>query len=138
MITANARDIGCAQPGSPRAGWRCLYGGVTTGGGITLPLGGAAHLLLLGETDLGAGPAFAAGHDYRVGVGGEGRLTGGGERWRFELGARGIYYGLGLRGPVLRMRALQALTLARWFAVRAGVETAGRYAQATGELVAYF
>lgn len=133
----NARDIGCAQPGSPRAGWRCLYFGVTSGGGIALSLGGA-RLLLLAEPDLAAGPAFAGSHDYRVGGGGEARLTGGRGGWRFELGARAIYYALGARGPLLRTRALQSLRLTRSFALRAGVETSGSYAQATAELAAYF
>jgi hypothetical protein len=98
----------------------------------------AATLLLLAETDLGAGPAFAGAHDFRLGAGGEARLTGGGDRWRFELGTRGIYYVLGARGPVLRGRALESLLLTRSVAVRAGVETAGAYAQATAELLVYF
>ena len=135
----NAREIGCTQPGSSRAGWRCLYGGVTTG---------RRRHVAAGQR----GVAAVAGRDRsgrRPGVRGQPRLSHRrrrrgapdrrrGDRWRFELGARGLYYALGQRGPVLRMRALQALTLARWFALRAGVETAGRYAQATGELVAYF
>ena len=136
----NARDTGCEQPGSPLQGWRCLYAGVTTGGGIALPLGGrAATLLLLAEADLGVGPAFAGSYDFRVGPAGEARLTGGaGDRWRFEVGARGSYYALGARGFVLRTRARESLMLSRSFALRAGVETDGAYAQATGEVVAYF
>ncbi|HVY36987.1 MAG TPA: DUF4105 domain-containing protein [Polyangia bacterium] len=134
----NAREIGCEQPGSPHAGWRCLYGGATTGGGIALSLGRQAMLLMLAETDLGAGPAFSGSHDFRLGGGGEARLTGGGDRWRFELGARAIYYALGARGAVLRTRALQSLRLSRSFAARAGAETDGAYAQATVELAAYF
>jgi hypothetical protein len=135
----NAREIGCERPGSSRAGWRCLYAGATTGGGVAFALRHqAATLLLLAETDLGAGPAFAGAHDFRLGAGGEARLTGGGDRWRFELGTRGIYYVLGARGPVLRGRALESLLLTRSVAVRAGVETAGAYAQATAELLVYF
>lgn len=135
----NARELGCEQPGSSRAGWRCLYAGVTTGGGVALPLGRAATLLVLGEADLGAGPAFAGAGDYRAGIGGEARLTGGaGNRWRFEVGARGIYYALGQRGPVLRTRALESFLLCRWLALRVGAETQGVYAQASGELVMYF
>jgi hypothetical protein len=134
----NARELGCERPGSSRAGWRCLYGGVTTGGGVAVRLGPAARLLMLLETDLGAGPAFAGSDDYRLGGGGEARLTGGGGRWRFELGARAIDYPLGARGPVLRTRALQSLQLTRAFALRLGVETTGAYAEATGELLAYF
>jgi hypothetical protein len=137
----NARELGCEQPGSSHAGWRCLYGGVTTGGGVALPLGRAswATLLLLAETDLGAGPAFADNHDYRAGLGGEARVAGGlGDHWRFEVGARGIYYALGQRGPVLRTRALQSIRLRRWLALRFGADTTGAYAQATAEAVFYF
>jgi hypothetical protein len=137
----NARELGCEQPGSSHAGWRCLYAGVTTGGGVALPLGRApwATLLLLSEADLGFGPAFSAANDYRAGVGGEARLTGGaGNRWRFELGARAIYYALGLRGPVLHTRALQSIALGRGLALRFGAETDGSYADATGEVVMYF
>ena len=137
----NARETGCERSGSPHAGWRCLYGGATTGGGIALTLGrDAATLLLLAETDLGAGPAFSGSHDFRVGAGGEARLSGGdGDRWRFELDARGIYYALGARGPVLRTRALQSMTVCPGsFALRFGVETDGTYAQASAELAAYF
>ena len=137
----NARELGCERPGSSHAGWRCLYAGLIMGSGISLSLGRAspATLLLLAETDLGAGPAFAGDDDYRAGLGGEARLAGGaGDHWRFELGARGIYYALGQRGPVLRARALQSVLLSRWLALRFGAETAGSYAQATGELVFYF
>jgi Domain of unknown function (DUF4105) len=137
----NARELGCEQTGSSRAGWRCLYAGLITGSGISLQLARTpwATLLLLGEADLAAAPAFAAGHDVRLGPGGEARLTGGaGDGWRFELGARAIYYALGQRGPVLRTRALQSIRLLRWLALRLGAETAGSYAQATGELLAYF
>ena len=35
----NARELGCERPGSDRAGWRCLYAGVTTGGGVAAPVG---------------------------------------------------------------------------------------------------
>jgi hypothetical protein len=133
----NARELGCARPESSRAGWRCLYFGVTTGGGVALSLA-RTRLLLLAEPDLAAGPAFAGAHGYRAGGGGEARLTGGSARWRFELAARAIYYALGARGPVLRTRALQSLRLTRSFALRAGVETAGSYAQASADLVAYF
>jgi hypothetical protein len=137
----NARELGCEQPGSPHAGWRCLYGGVTTGGGVAVPFGRGpwATLLLLGEADAGVGPAFEGSNYYRAGLGGEARLTGGaGNRWRFELGARGIYYPLGWHGSVLRTRALQSILLQRWLALRFGAETTGAYAQGTGELVFYF
>jgi hypothetical protein len=137
----NARELGCQRPGSGHEGWRCLYGGVITGGGAAVRFGPRRSFLLLGlaETDVGAGPAFSDGHDYRVGAGGEILLTGGaGQRWRFELGVRYAYYFLGERPQNLRTRAAQALSLTDRFALRASVETAGSYGQAAGELIAYF
>jgi hypothetical protein len=66
-------------------------------------------------------------------------LAGGaGQRWRFELGARYAYYVLGQRQQNLRVRAGQALMFGGRFAIRAGVETAVEYAQATADLVAYY
>ncbi|HET6284630.1 MAG TPA: DUF4105 domain-containing protein [Polyangia bacterium] len=140
MGADNAREQGCERPGSPHAGWRCLYGGLTTGGGVAARFGQRRILLLLlAETDLGVGPAFSDAHNVRAGLGGEALLAGGaGERWRFELGARGIYYPLGARGTVLRTRVAQSLALSSRFSLRAGVETSGNYAQAGGELVTYF
>ncbi|HLK90557.1 MAG TPA: DUF4105 domain-containing protein [Polyangia bacterium] len=136
----NARELGCEEPGSPIAGWRCLYVGVTTGGGVAARL--APHrsmlFLLLAETDLGVGPAFAGAHDFRLGAGGEAMLAGGAGPWRFEAGARAIYYFLGDRTPALRLRVGQAFALSRWLALRAGVETANAYAQIVGELAFYF
>jgi hypothetical protein len=137
----NARELGCERAGSGHAGWRCLYGGVSTGGGVAARFGPGRSLLLLllAESDAGAGPAFSDSHDYRIGVGGEALLTGGaGDRWRFELGARAITYLLGERQNNLRGRAGESLTLSRRLALRAGVETAGSYAQASAELVGYF
>jgi hypothetical protein len=137
----NARELGCEQAGSRHAGWRCLYAGVITGGGVAARFGPRRSLLLLllAETDVGAGPAFSDGHDFRVGGGGEATLSGGaGDRWRFELGARYAYYFLGERPANLRGRVAEALTLTRALALRFEVETAGVYAQATGALVGYF
>src|SRR5581483_3047074 len=43
----NARELGCEQPGSDRAGWRCLYAGLTTGGGVAARFGPRRALLAL-------------------------------------------------------------------------------------------
>ena len=137
----NARELGCEIPGSPQAGWRCLYVGVTTGGGFAVRFGPRREMLFmtLAETDLGVGPAFSGADGYRLGGGGEAMLTGGqGDRWRFEVGARYIYYVLGERVPSLRLRVGEALQLSRPLALRATVETANAYSQALGELVVYF
>ena len=137
----NARELGCELPGSPIAGWRCLYVGVTTGGGLSARFAPGRRLLFLAlaETDLGVGPAFTGAHDFRLGGGGEASLTGGfGDRWRFLLGARYIYYVLGERTPVLRLYAGEALQLTRALALRATMETANAYAQGVGELAFYF
>jgi Domain of unknown function (DUF4105) len=137
----NARELGCLRAGSDRAGWRCLYGGATTGGGLSARFGPGQRwlALALADTDLGAGPAFAHGHDYRLGVGGEATLFGdSGPVWRFELGARYIHYLLGETHPALRTRVAQAFSLGRGLALRLAVDTAGTYAQAATELVGYF
>ena len=95
-------------------------------------------MMLLAETELSAGPAFADGGGYRIGGGGEAFLTGGaGDRWRFELGGRYAYYVLGERHPNLRGRMGQSLMLTRRFALRLSVDTAGTYAQGLVEVVAY-
>jgi Domain of unknown function (DUF4105) len=137
----NARELGCELPGSPIAGWRCLYVGVTTGGGLAARFAPGRRILflVLAETDLGVGPAFTGAHDFRLGGGGEASLTGGfGDRWRFLLGARYIYYVVGERTPVLRLYAGEAVALTRALALRATMETANAYAQGVGELVFYF
>jgi hypothetical protein len=137
----NARELGCEMAGSDHAGWRCLYAGVITGGGVAARFGPRRSLLLLllAVTDLGLGPAFSAGHDFRLGGGGEAMLSGGaGDRWRFELGGRYAYYFLGERHSNLRARAAEALTLTRALALRLAVETADVYAQASAEVVGYF
>ena len=88
-----ASQIGCERPRSDRAGWRCLYGGITTGGGIAARFGSAHRALLfaLFETDAGAGPAFAVAHNFRAGVGGEIGFVGQvAARWRFQLGGRDV------------------------------------------------
>ena len=100
----------------------------------------AATLLLLAETDLGAGPAFS----------GSSRLPGrrrwrgppdraAGDRWRFELDARGIYYALGARGPVLRTRALQSVMLTPIVrAARSAPKPTAATRRPAAELAAYF
>jgi len=136
----NARELGCERAGSPHAGWRCLYAGAITGGGIAARFGPRRSFLLLAlaEVDVGAGPAFSDRNHFRLGGGGELMLTGGaGDVWRFELGARYAYYPVGQTGHNLRGRAAESLMLTRWLGFRAAVETAGVYAQATAELVAY-
>jgi hypothetical protein len=137
----NARELGCERPASDRSGWRCLYAGATTGGGFATRFGPARRLLsfVLAETDAGAGPAFSGGHHFRVGIGGEAGLIGeAGTLWRFQLGARYIYYALGETGPALRTRVAQSLSIGNGLALRLAVDTANTYAEATTELVGYF
>jgi hypothetical protein len=137
----NARELGCERTGSDRAGWRCLYAGVTTGGGLAARFGPrrAALAYLLAETDLGAGPAFAGGGHYRVGGGaGGGVIADPGGRWRFELAGQALFYALGERRRNLRARAAQALSITPRLDLRLAAETAGTYAQVGAELCAYF
>ncbi len=137
----NARELGCEQPGSEHAGWRCLYAGGTVGGGFAARFGPDHRLLTfaLGETDAGAGPAFSAGHDFRVGIGGEGGLIGEANPvWQFQVGARYIYYFLGETHPGFRTRVAQSFSIGHSLAVRLSVETANTYADASMELVGYF
>jgi hypothetical protein len=137
----NARELGCERPGSDRAGWRCLYGGATVGGGFALRFGPANRLLAFGftETDAGAGPAFAAGHDFRVGAGGEAGLIGeANPLWHFQIGARYIYYFLGETRPGFRTRVAQSFAIGHGLALRLAVDTANTYAEASTELVGYF
>jgi len=137
----NARELGCEQPGSDRAGWRCLYAGANVGGGFALRFGPANRLLGFGftETDAGAGPAFAAGHDFRIGAGGEAGIVGeANPLWHFQLGARYIYYFLGETRPALRTRVAQSFAIGHGLALRLSVETANTYAEASTELVGYF
>ena len=56
----NARELGCELAGSAHAGWRCLYAGLVTGGGVAARFGPRRSLLLLllAETDLGADRLF--------------------------------------------------------------------------------
>ena len=137
----NARELGCERPDSDRAGWRCLYAGANVGGGFALRFGPAHRLLGFGftETDAGAGPAFAAGHDFRVGAGGEAGLVGeANPLWHFQLGARYIYYFLGETHPGFRTRVAQSFAIGHGLALRLSVETANTYAEASTELVGYF
>jgi hypothetical protein len=137
----NARELGCERADSDRAGWRCLYVGGTFGGGVAARFGPRQRLLTfaMAETDAGAGPAFAAGHNYRAGLGGEAGLIGdAGAPWRFQLGARYIYYALGETRPAFTTRVAQAFSIGRGLSLRLAVDTAGAYAQATTELAGYF
>jgi hypothetical protein len=137
----NARELGCERPSSDIHGWRCLYGGATTGGGFATRFGPGRRFLTfaLAEVDAGAGPAFAAGHDFRVGLGGEGGFVGeASQLWRFQLGARYIYYLLGDTRPNFRTRVAQSFSIGRGLALRLAVDTAGSYAEAATELVGYF
>jgi len=137
----NARELGCERPEATNAGWRCLYFGLITGGGVAVRFGPRRSFLLLGllETDAGVGPAFAEADHYRAGGGGEMMLAGGaGDGWRFELGVRYLRYLVGEKEPNLRTRVAQAIMLGRRLALRAAVDTAGHYAQASAEVVAYF
>jgi hypothetical protein len=136
----NAREIGCERPGSDRAGWRCLYGGVITGGGFAARLGADQRALLfaLFETDVGAGPAFAVGHDFRIGAGGESGLIGQiGDHWRFQLGGRYIVYLLGARTSGIKARVAQSVSLTRAVELRFAADVAGDYAQLTSEVFGY-
>ncbi len=136
----NARELGCERPHSDRAGWRCLYGGFTTGGGFAARTGARERALfyLLATTDVGAGPAFAGPYSYRVGAGGEAGFVGEvGARWRFEMGSRYIYYFLGDRTRALRGYVTQAFSLARGIDVRFGANIAGTYAEITAGLFGY-
>lgn len=137
----NARELGCERPDSDRAGWRCLYAGANVGGGFALRFGPSHRLLGFGftETDAGAGPAFAAGHDFRVGAGGEAGLVGeANPLWHFQLGARYIYYFLGETHPAFRTRVAQSFAIGHGLALRLAVDTANTYAEASTELVGYF
>jgi hypothetical protein len=137
----NARELGCTRASSDRAGWRCLYAGIILGGGLATRFGPSKRMLAfaLAESDGGAGPAFAGGQYYRIGLGAEaGLATNVATAWRFELGGRYVYYVLGERHANARARVGQAVSLAHGLDLRVGVETAGTYAQATTELLGYF
>jgi hypothetical protein len=138
----NARELGCERPGSPHAGWRCLYGGATTGGGFAARFGPQQRALafLLAETAAAAGPAFdAADHRFRVGAGGEaGLVAEAGELLRLQLGVQYIYYVLGERRSHVHAHAAQSISIGRGLALRLGVDTAGTYAQVATELLGYF
>jgi hypothetical protein len=137
----NARELGCERPDSDRGGWRCLYAGATVGGGVAVRFGPANRLLAFAftDTDAGAGPAFAAGHNFRVGAGGEGGLIGeANPLWHFQIGARYVYYFLGETGPAFRTRVAQSFAIGHGLALRLAVDTANTYAEASTELVGYF
>jgi hypothetical protein len=138
----NARELGCDRPERDPGGWRCLYGGVTSGGGLAARFGPGGRILgyVLADVDAGAGPAFAAAHAFRAGAGGEASLVGAvSPAWRWQVGARYIYYALGATGGVPRATVGQSLRLGRAAALRLSAATAGTsYAEAAAELCAYF
>jgi hypothetical protein len=125
-----AHALGCA-------GWSCLVGGASAGGGLATKLGRPLLLYGLVESDLQAGVPL---HDrYRVGLGGSAtavlRL---GSFWHTQLGARWIYYFLGdPRHPISALLG-QAWNLGTRAQLRAMGELAGRYREARLEAVAYF
>jgi hypothetical protein len=136
----NARELGCDRPERDPQGWRCLYGGLTTGGGLAARFGPRRSVLswALIELDAGSGPAFATNHYYRAGGGGELGLAGGAAFWRWEVGARYIYYPVGERGGVLRAQAGQAVRLGDGTALRLCMSSAGTDAEASAEVYVYF
>lgn len=137
----NARELDCDRSESGRKGWRCLYAGLVTGGGAAVRFGPGRRFLAmaLAETDLGAGPAFAANKRYRVGGGGEGiLLADAAARLRFLLNARIAYYAIGDRRTNLRTQIASSLTLAPRWELRAAVTTAGRWADAGLTLLGFF
>jgi hypothetical protein len=136
----NARELGCQRPGSDRAGWRCLYGGVSAGGGLAVRLGTDQRALLFAflETDAGAGPAFEEGHHVRLGGGGElGFVGDAAERLRMQVGARFLYYFLGEVMAVPRAFVGESISLGRGIELRLTADVVRTYAQVTTELFGY-
>jgi hypothetical protein len=137
----NARELGCDRPSVNPHGWSCLYGGVTTGVGVAARFGPGRRGLayLLADADVGAGPAFADAHAFRVGGGAEASVDAAVTSWwHWQLAGRYFYYPLGLRGGALRGRIAEAFRLGPRAALRVGAATAGTYAEASAELCAYF
>jgi hypothetical protein len=137
----NARELGCDRPEQDPHGWRCLYGGVTTGVGVAARFGPGRRALgyALADADAGAGPAFSGHHDFRIGGGAEANVVAEvTSAWRWQLGGRYIYYPLGATGGVLRGTLGESLRLGRSAALRLGVAVAGHYAEASADLCGYF
>ena len=135
----NARELGCDGPAANPRGWSCLYGGVTTGGGLAARFGpgGRALGMLFGDADAGAGPAFPRDR-FRVGFGPEAMIVAPvASFWQWQLGGRYIYYPLGDTGGHVRLSAVEAFRLSRALALRVGVATADSYAEAWTELFVY-
>jgi hypothetical protein len=134
----NARELGCDGPARNPRGWSCLYGGVTTGGGVAARLGpgGRALGFVFADSDLGAGPAFA--RRFRVGFGGEAGVTAQVTSfWQWQLGGRYFYYPLGDMSGHARTWVSEAVRLGRHVALRTGLATADSYAEAWTELLVY-
>lgn len=137
----NARELGCERANSDRHGWRCLYGGVITGGGGAARFGPQDRFMAfaLVETDAGAGPAFRTGKRYRVGGGVEaGLVAEASARWRFQLGGRQVFYFLGDTRQNRRAQVAAAFTVAPGWDLRLGTDVAGTYADVMGQVLAYF
>lgn len=137
----NARELGCDGPARNPHGWSCLYGGVTTGVGVAARFGPGRRGLatLLADADMAAGPAFASGHDFRIGGGAEASVNAEVTPWwLWQLSGRYFYYPLGQRGGALRGRIAESFRLGRGAALRVGAATAGTYAEASAELYFYF
>jgi hypothetical protein len=119
------------------AGWSCLAGGASAGGGLATKLGRALLLYGLVESDLAAGVPLS--DHYRIGLGGSAttvlRL---GSFWHTQLGGRYIYYFLGDRRRALAATLGQAWNLGTRAQLRAIGEIAGKYREARLEAVAYF
>ena len=86
---------------------------------------------------MGAGPAFPKYH-FRIGGGAEAGIAAQvASFWTWQLGGRYLYYPLGERGWRARAALTEAFQLGRHAALRAGVSTAGTYAEAWAELFFY-
>src|SRR5262249_19680499 len=97
----NARELGCDRASVNPRGWSCLYGGVTRGVGVAARFGPGRRGLayLLADADVGAGPAFAKAHAFRLGGGPEASVDAAVTSWwHWQLSGRYVYYPLGQRG----------------------------------------
>jgi hypothetical protein len=123
-------QLGCA-------GWSCLAGGASAGGGLATKLGRPLLLYGLVESDLAAGVPLV--DSYHVGLGGSAtavlRL---GSFWHTQLGGRYIYYFLGDHRRALCATLGQAWNLGTRAQLRAVGDVAGKYREARLEAVAYF
>ena len=90
------------------------------------PRATACWASVFAETDLGAGPAFAAGHDFRVGAGGEAGLVGeANSLWQLPA-RRSLHLLLPRRDPPRLPHARRAIVRDR---PRPGAAPVGRYGE---------